>query len=113
MTSDYVDFFVEKVISDKRGRTVVVGFPNSERPLHTGDTFLVSYDVPRTYEDIVRGRPMSEPTNYISVNLTVTAIDSMRVLVDVLSPGVTGGLYLSGDGIEHIRPKCHLRTGVG
>lgn len=113
MANSHIEFFVEKVTSDKRGRTVVVGFPNNEKALHVGDTFLLSYDISRSYDDILRGCPMPEPTNYASVNLTVTAIDSMRVLVDELPPGVTGGLYLSGEGIEHVVPKRYLRTGIG
>ncbi len=34
----------------------------------------------------------------------------MRTLVDELPRGVTGGLYLSGKGLDRVTSDCYLRT---
>ena len=109
MTENYVDVLVQDVVRDRKGRLVVVVVPDNN-PLHVGDEFVTSYKLIRTIDDILNERPMPEPTDCRRVALTVTAIDSMRKLILELPRGVTGGLYLSGEGMEHVAPRSHLRT---
>lgn len=109
MADNEIEVFVQDVVRDRRGRTVVVAVPDNGE-LRVGDKFILSYKIPRTVEDILNERPREAPVDCMEVALTVTAIDSMRKLIDKLPRGVTGGLYLSGEGIEHVAAKRYLRT---
>ena len=109
MADSETEVFVQDVVCDKRGRTVVVVVPNN-RALRVGDKFILSYRVPRTMDEVLNERPRGVPVDCMEVALTVMAIDSMRKLVDELPRGVTGGLYLSGEGMEYVVAKRHLRT---
>lgn len=109
MTETRTEVFVQDVVRDRRGRTVVVVVPEN-KPLRVGDIFVTCYRIPLTMDDILNERPRHDPTDCAVVALTVTAIDSMRVLIDELPRGVTGALYLAGDGMEHVAAKRHLRT---
>ncbi|HEU0153470.1 MAG TPA: hypothetical protein VFQ84_09015 [Arenimonas sp.] len=104
------EFLVEDVRKDKSGRLVIVGIPNRGRGVRVGDTFVMRYDVPRSLEDVLDERPLADPTNQRAVSLRVTAIDSMRTLIEELPLGVTGGLYLEGDGIECLAKRTFLKT---
>jgi hypothetical protein len=105
-----VVFLVGDVLKDKTGRVVFVGYPTEGRSVRVGDKFIQRYEVPRTLDDVLNERPMAEPVNQRDIVLTVTAIDSMRKLIVELPLGVTGALYLSGDGIEHVTKNTFLRT---
>ena len=109
MADSGTEVCVQDVVCDKQGRAVVVAVPNN-RALRVGDKFVLSYRVPRTLGDILNERPREAPVDCMEVALTVMAIDSMRKLVDELPRGVTGGLYLSGEGMEYVVAKRHLRT---
>lgn len=104
------EFFVEEIMKDRSGRPVYVGVPNQGRGVRVGDKFVLRYEVPRTLDDALNDRPRAEPVNQRSVALTVTAIDSMRKLIQELPLGVTGALYLEGDGIEHVGKRTFLKT---
>lgn len=109
MADSGTEVFVQDVVRDRRGRTVVVAVPDNRR-LRVGDKFILSYIIPRTIEDVLNERPREAPVDCVEVALIVTAIDSMRKLIDELPRGVTGGLYLSGEGMEHVAAKRYLRT---
>lgn len=102
-------FLVGDVVKDKKGRDVFIGFPTEGRAIRVGDKFFQRYEVHRTLDDVLNERPMIDPVNVRSVELTVTAIDSMRKLIEELPLGVTGALYLSGDGIEHVARNTFLK----
>ena len=103
-------FTVRDVAKDKSGASIFVGCPDNGTSVHVGDKFTLRYEVPRTLDDVLNERPMAAPINSCAVALTVTAIDSMRRSVDVLTPGVTGALYLSGEGMEHVCKGTFLKT---
>ena len=103
-------FLVMKVLKDRVGNTIFVGCPDFGSSVHVDDQFVLRYEIPRTLDDTLNERPLAAPTNLCAVALTVTAIDSMRRPVTILPAGVTGALYLSGDGIEHVRPGTFLKT---
>lgn len=109
MTENGTEVFVQDIVQDRQGRTVVIAVPDNG-PLRVGDKFILRYKITRTMDEILGEQPRKSPTDCINVALTVTAIDSMRKLVDELPRGVTGGLYLSGEGMEHITAKCYLRA---
>lgn len=109
MTSD-TEFFVKDVLKDRTGKVLVVGFLNEGGSVRVGDQFVVKYEVPRTLDDILNERPAAAPTNICEVALKVTAIESMRELVNELPRGVTGALSLSGDGMQHVGKNTFLRT---
>lgn len=104
------EFFVVEIMKDGSGRPVYVGFPDQGRGVRVGDKFILRYEVPRTLDDARNGRPRAEPVNQRSLSLTVTAIDSMSKLIQELPLGVTGALYLEGDGIEHVGRRTFLKT---
>jgi hypothetical protein len=104
------EFFVEEIMKDRSGRSVYVGVPNQGRGVRVGDKFVLRYEVPRTLDDVLNDRPRAEPVNQQSVALVVTAIDSMRVWVNELPLGVTGALYLEGEGVELVAKRTLLRT---
>lgn len=108
MNTDVV-FLVGEVLQDKKGKQVFVGYPTEGGPVRVGDIFLQCYEIPRTLDDILNERPRAQPENLRRVALTVTAINSMRKLIEELPPGVTGALYLTGDGIEHVAKNTFLR----
>lgn len=103
-------FAVRDVAKDKSGTVIFVGCPDNGTSVHVGDKFILRYEVPRTLEDVLNERPMAAPINSCGIALTVTAIESMRRLVDVLPSGVTGALYLAGEGMEHVRKGTFLKT---
>lgn len=104
------EFFVEDLRKDKSGRLVAVGIPNSGRGVRVGDTFVMRYEVPRSLDDVLSERPLAQPINQRTVSLRVAAIDSMRTFVEELPLGVTGGLYLEGNGIECLAKRTFLKT---
>ncbi|WP_267124401.1 hypothetical protein [Xanthomonas sacchari] len=104
------EFYVEEVVKDRLGRTVFVGVPNQGRGIRVGDKFVFCYEVPRTLDDVLNDRPRAEPVNQLSVALRVAAIDSMRRSVQELPLGVTGGIYLEGNGVEHVGRRKFLKT---
>ena len=108
--AEEAEFFVEDVMKDRSRRTIFVGFPNEGRAVRVGDRFVVRYEVPRTLDDAINGRPLAPPVNQRKVSLKVVAIDSMRTLVEELPLGVTGALYLEGEGIEHVVKRTFLKT---
>ena len=109
MADKGTEVFVQDVVRDRRGRTVVVAVPDTG-DIRVGDTFILRYIIPRSLDDALNERPREEPVDCVEIALTVTAIDSMRELVEKLPRGVTGGLYLSGKGIEHVAAKQYLRA---
>lgn len=104
------EFLVEDIRKDKSGRLVIVGISNRGRGVRVGDTFVMRYDVPRSLNDVLSERPLAEPINQRTVSLKVTAIDSMRTSISELPLGVTGGLYLEGDGFEFVDKRTFLKT---
>jgi hypothetical protein len=110
VVSSQVEFFVSDVKKNRSGVTVFVGFPNKGGAVHVGDTFIARYEVPRTMDDIVNQRPLASPINYCDVMLKVEAIESMRVRLNELPIGVTGGLYLAGSGLEFVTKNSLLST---
>jgi len=109
MNSETV-FVVRDVIKDKSGKVMIVGFPETGSTIRLGDKFTSMYEVPRTLEDVLNERPIAKPINSCSLALTVIAINSMRRPIDVLPAGVTGALYLSGEGVEHVNKGTFLKA---
>ncbi|MCQ4167606.1 hypothetical protein [Tahibacter harae] len=104
-----VEAYVSHVTRDKKKKTVVVVVPGNGT-LHVGDVFLSCYKIPMTMEDIANERPRPPPTDCVDVKLTIVAIDFWGNGVKELPPGITGALYLKGDGMEYVDSKCRLRT---
>lgn len=104
------EFFVLRVDEDAEGRVVVVGVPSNGNSIRIGDMFVTRHDIIRTVEDILNERPRPAPINRSEVSLTVVAIDSMRQQLNELSHGVTGALYLVGEGMESVTLNCYLLT---
>ena len=104
------EFFVEDTAVDKKGELVFVGFPNKGRSVKVGDRFSVSYQIPRALDDILSERPVADPINRRNISLVITAIDCMRNKVNELPLGVTGALYLDGEGAEYVTKRSFLRT---
>lgn len=107
MTS--AEFFVQDIVKGRAGKILFVGFLNEGDSVRVGDQFVVKYEVPRTLEDILNESPAAAPTNIYKVSLTVTAIESMRKLVEELPRGVTGALTLSGEGMNHVGKNTFIR----
>jgi hypothetical protein len=107
-----IELYVCDVRKNAVGEIIVVVVPNNRLPLKVGDVLRLKYEVEQqTRDDIVKGLPPSETRfNVAQIDLVIEKIDVMRQVVEQLSPGVTGGLYLSGSGLEHVVPKCFLRT---
>ena len=106
--NDGVEFYVRDIFKDQSGETVVVGIPNNGMPVKVGDRFELRYEI--DCDDVLNGVPNPIRRNCISVQLSVQRIDFMRKDVDKLPHGVTGGLYLSGAGLDGVIPTCFLRT---
>jgi hypothetical protein len=104
-----IRFFVKGIWRNPDGKTVVVGVPDNRLTLSVGTTFVEKFEVP---EDEIQ-KPSFEDrqrVNVESIRLTVRQIESYRKLVDALPPGVTGGLFLEGEGISCLKEFCFLTT---
>jgi hypothetical protein len=107
-----VELYVRGVVKDVAGEVVVVVVPNNRLPVNVGDVLRLKYELEKqTRDEVVRGLPPSEiKMNTAHINLVIQKIDVMRQSVQQLPAGVTGGLYLSGSGLEHVLPECFLGT---
>jgi hypothetical protein len=106
-----VEIYVRDVVKNETGELVVVGVPTNRLPLKVGDVFKTRYDV--SQDEIMSAAPNPKRLNVASIELVVEKIDIFRIPVDTLSPGMTGGLYLSGAGLAEVGPDCFLRTDEG
>jgi hypothetical protein len=102
-----VEIYVCDIRSDS-GETVVVGIPNNHRDVKIGDVFTLSYSLSR--DDILKSTANPHRLNQREICLQVQKIVVFRQEVAVLSHGVTGGFYFSGEGIELLSPKTFMRT---
>lgn len=103
-------FLVADILKDRAGKIAFVGYPTEGRAVRVGDKFVLRYEIHRTLDDVLNTRPMADPTDQKNVTLTIIAIDSMRKSVEQLPLGVTGALYLNGEGIEYVTKNSYLRT---
>lgn len=110
-TDSGAEFYVRDVLNDDAGDIVVVGIPNNGIPVKVGDRFELRYKVDR--DDILAGVQNPNRKDCAIVGLSVVRIDFMRKSVTELPHGATGGLYLSGDGLNGVTPGCFLQTSGG
>lgn len=107
-TNRDLELYVRDVVQDKSGTIIIVGIPNNGKTIKVGDLFSVRYEL--SQEDILNNAPNPARLNTAAVSLSVSKIDVMRQQVSEVHHGVTCGFYFEGTGLEHVMPKCFLRT---
>jgi hypothetical protein len=103
-----VEFYVRDVMRTPMGKTLVIGVPNNGAALSVGDHFETKYEVSR--DDVINGTPNPKRLCSLAIDLVVERIDVMRKDVPQVQHGMTAALSLVGNGLEHIKAGCFLRT---
>jgi hypothetical protein len=102
------EIYVCNIVQTDSGETVVIAVPNNRRAVRIGDVFILAYSLSR--KDIFENTINPSRLNQRKICLQVQKIVVFRQEVTVLSHGVTGGLYFSGEGIELISSNMFMRT---
>src|SRR4051794_39535831 len=96
------------VVPGEPNEVVIVGVPNNHVTIKVGDVFTTRYSLSK--KDILEDVPHPPRSDEKDVCLRVKRIELLRQDVRELDHGMTGTLYLSGDGFDAVTPKCFLRT---
>lgn len=111
--SDGSEIYVQDVMRNARGETVVIGTPNRRADkVKVGDVFTLRYEI--SSEDARQGVPNPTRLNSKTVSLRIIKIEANRQGLEILelegASGAAGGLHLSGMGLEEVTPGCLLHT---
>ena len=94
----HIVFTIER-LTPEDGRALVDGRVCAS-PIKVGDVFTKVYDHEQRWID---GQWIAiDPSPAYTVRLVIQSIDSYSRLWDELSPGLTGRLMLTGDGVERL-----------
>lgn len=99
-------------VTKRSGRLAYTGFVVSGPELRVGDVFRVRYELPSTAEERRLGTASLEPAMVAEVSLRVDGMYSMRESVEALWRGVTGEVFLSGDGLDRVSEDTLLCTSL-
>jgi hypothetical protein len=108
--TDSVEVFVQNVVRDSHGNTIVVGIPNNRRSLKVGDVFTMRYEIAR--EDVMKQVSNPPRQNEHAISLKVSKIEVQGKQVGELDykTGAYGGLHLEGTGLDLVAKRTLLRT---
>jgi hypothetical protein len=106
-----IDVHIPMILEDKLHGRLYVGVPCNHVAVQIGDVFRVKYELVRVKDPRGGYYPRdAQRLNAESVLLSVEKIFYFRESVDILFPGHTGGLVLSGKGLEALKPDCMINT---
>jgi hypothetical protein len=112
MTMTTPSIYVVNAITKRSGRLAYTGFVVTGPELRVGDVFRVRYELPSTSEERRLGMASLEPARIAAVSLKVDEIYAMRGYVEALWRGVTGNVFLSGDGLDSVTEGTLLCTSL-
>jgi hypothetical protein len=103
------ELFIQKILQNKHGETVVVATPNNKVSVSVGDVFTLRYEL--SIEDRLNPSRERKLLQSQVVELTVLKIETYGKEVQTLDhrSGAAGGFYFSGAGLGSVIVNSFLR----